>query len=109
MTHFNISMVEGYLVKDPLILEINNNKKLCKFTIGNNRVYINKNGEKIRESHFFDVTAWSKLAINCGKYLKKGSHVLVSGNLKKNQWKDKEGKTKYTTFIESKEVNFLSH
>ena len=109
MQNFNYSIIEGHLAKDPELAHVGENVPLCKFTIGTNRSYTRRNGEKVNESHFFDVTAWSKLAENCHKYLKKGSRVLVSGLLKKSSWKTPDGEYRSRVYLESREVSFLQN
>ncbi len=108
MNNFNVSVIEGFLAKDPVLETVGGKHPLCKFTIGLNRSYTKKDGERVEESGFFDVTTWYKLAEVCSKYLKKGSRVLVSGNLRRDTWKDKEGKFQSRVYVEGKEVNFLS-
>lgn len=108
MNNFNLSVIEGHLVKDPTLETVGDKHPLCKFTIGSNRGFTNKAGERVEEPSFFDVTSWYKLAEICGKYLHKGSRVLVSGNLRRDTWKDKEGKYQSRVYLEAKEVNFLS-
>ncbi len=107
MNHFNLSVVEGHLAKDPTLETVSGKHPLCKFTVGTNRSYTKKNGEKVEEVAFFDITTWYKLAETCSKYLKKGSRVLISGNLKQDTWKDKEGKFHSKVYLEGKEINFL--
>ena len=108
MNNFNFTAIEGNLVRDPEVLETKAGSTFCKFTIGSNRSYKNKEGEVINDASFFDVTIWSKLAKSCGEYLKKGSRVLVSGFLQRSTWEDKEGKKNYKISITGREVNFLS-
>ena len=108
MNSFNFSVVEGHLVKDPQLDYVGENLAICKFTIGNNRTYKKKNGEKMKEVHFFDITTWSKLGEVCSKYLRKGSHVLVSGMLKKSTWLAKDGTKRSRVYLEGRDVNFLS-
>jgi len=108
MNNFNFTAVEGNLTRDPELKTIAGDFALCKFTIGSNRSYTKKNGEVVKESSFFDITTWAKLAETCAKYLKKGSRVLVSGNLRKDTWKDKDGTMKNNVYVEGKSVNFLS-
>lgn len=108
MNNFNFSVLEGNLVKDPEFSYVSGGTALCTFTIGSNRSYTKKGGEKVEEAYFFDITAWSKLGELCHKYLKKGSRVLVSGMLKKSSWKNDKGQTLSRVYLEGKDVNFLS-
>ncbi len=103
-----MTMIEGFLVKDPDYQNLKNNLPLCKFTIGSNRHYTKKNGEKVKESYFFEITTWMQMAQTCSKFLKKGSRVIVSGILKKNSWQDAKGNYHSKVYIEGKEVSFLS-
>jgi single-strand DNA-binding protein len=108
MQNFNFSVIEGNLVEDPTVMQVKGDRKLCKFTIGNSRDFTKANGESVRDANFIPVTTWAKLAENCGRYLKKGSRVLVSGVLKQDSYTDKEGRSRKAFFIDGKEVNFLS-
>lgn len=108
MNNINLVMVEGFLVKDPEYKQIKNQFPLCKFVVGSNRNYKRKDGEKVSQTLFLEVSTWMKMAEVCARYLKKGSRVLVTGNLRKDVWKDNTGRMQSKTFLEGKEVNFLS-
>ena len=60
------------------------------------------------EADFIRVTAFGKLAENCSKYIAKGSHVAVAYRVKTGSYKNKEGKTVYTTDFYANNVEFLS-
>lgn len=53
------------------------------------------------------VTAFSKLAENCGTYLGKGSQIFVEGRLQTRQWEDAQGVKKYSTEIIARDIQFL--
>ncbi|HMA99361.1 MAG TPA: single-stranded DNA-binding protein [Spirochaetota bacterium] len=108
MTNFNFSAVEGHLVKDPELKHTKHGNALCKFTLGSNQTYKDKNGEKVDKANFFDITTWAKVAEACAKYLKKGSRVLVSGNLRKDIWQTDDGSYRSRIYLDGREVNFLS-
>ena len=108
MNNFNFSIIEGNLVKDPELKTINDKTVVCKFTVGLNRRYTDKNGESVEQADFFDVNTWNNTARNCAKYLNKGSKVLVSGNLRKDVWKDKDGEFHSRVYIDGRSVNFMS-
>lgn len=57
---------------------------------------------------FPQVTIWGKQAENCSNFLSKGSKVAVSGRVTTGSYKDKDGKTVYTTGITADRVEFLS-
>lgn len=58
-------------------------------------------------AEWVNIVAFGKLAEICGKHLKKGSKVFVSGSLKNGKYKDNEGKDRYTTEIRCNELQFL--
>lgn len=107
MNNINLTMIEGYLVKDPEYKQIKD-ISLCKFVIGSTKRFIKKTGEQVEQSIFLEVSTWRRMAEVCDKFLKKGSRVLVTGNIRKDVWKDKDGKTQSKTYVEGREVSFLS-
>lgn len=55
-------------------------------------------GEKQESVEWVNVTAFGKLAEICGKYLKKGSQIYLSGRMKTDKY-EKDGITRYSTKI----------
>jgi single-strand DNA-binding protein len=87
----------GNLTDDPKVTE-----KTTKFSIANNTGY----GE-YKNVNFIPVTTFKKTAEACGKYLSKGSKVLIRGELRQNRW-EHEGKKYDRLEIIAEEVEFLS-
>lgn len=54
------------------------------------------------------VTVWDQTALNCQKYLDKGSKVCVWGRPSPHAWIDKAGGAKGSIEINADEVEFLS-
>ena len=90
----------GNLVKDPDLIEVKNDNKVCKFPIAIN--------DPIKKSEvvFMDVECWNKTAENCIKFLKKGAKALVEGRIVTSSWK-KNGETKTRFFIRADSVTFF--
>lgn len=108
MNNFNQTVVEGFLTADPEVKMINGKTPLCTFSIGSNRSYTKRDGEKVEEASFFDITTWNSLATVCGKYLKKGTRVLVGGALRRDTWKNEKGENRSRVYVEGRDVEFLS-
>ncbi|MBN8218601.1 MAG: single-stranded DNA-binding protein [Spirochaetes bacterium] len=108
MNNFNQAVLEGFLTADPDLKVVSGGSQVCNFTIGSNRSYTKKDGERVEEAAFFDITTWNATAQACGKFLKKGARVLVGGNLRRDVWKTKEGQTRSKVYLEGREVEFLS-
>jgi len=58
-------------------------------------------------TEWVNVVAWEKLAEIIGTYLKKGSHIYISGRMQTRSWDDKDGNKKYTTEIVANQMLML--
>ena len=61
------------------------------------------------ETDFPKITVFGKQAENCVTHLGKGCRVCVQGQIQTSQYKDKEGKTVYTTDVIAQRVEFLDY
>ena len=101
----NKTILLGRLSKEPDIkFSQTNNIKVAMFSLAVNRKYV-KQGEE-RQSDFFNVIAYSKLADFTEKYLKKGLQVCISGRLQNRFWDDNDGQRHYATEIIAEEIYF---
>ena len=96
MNHLNNLLIEGVLVVDPEIVAIakESNNKLVKFSIASDRVYVDKEGNKQKETLFLPVIVWGSLAEMCLKHLHKGIAARLVGRLKMNKWETQTGEKK---------------
>lgn len=95
----------GNLTKDPEYATTPNGTAVCKMSIAVNRNFTNANGE--RDTDFFNIVAWRRLADTCSRYLSKGKKIGVVGSIQNRSY-EKDGQTKYVTEIMADEVEFLS-
>lgn len=105
MNNLNSIIVEGNLVRDPLLKTIPNGHQVCSFAVASNRFY-KQNEQTEKEVSFFEVETWSKLAQTCGETLRKGRGVRVVGRLKQDRWEDATGKTQTKIKIVAEHVEF---
>lgn len=96
----------GHLTADPTTRATPNGVTVCSFTIGVTRSRKDANGEK--QSDFFRINTWRQTADFCGKYLAKGSKVVVTGELNLNSYEGKDGKTRYTLDVQADKVENLT-
>lgn len=96
----------GNLTKAPEVSETPNGTTISRFSIAVTRRYQNANGE--RETDFFPVTVFGKLAENCNFYLHKGKKVAVCGSLQIRRYADKDGIQRQAFDVIADEVEFLS-
>jgi len=97
----------GNLGMDPEVKNLEKGKKVVHLSIATNDTYVNKEGEKVKETQWHNLVVWGKLCDVCEKYLKKGTEVAVDGKLTNRKWEDKDGKLHYTTEIVVNELLML--
>jgi len=104
MPEINRVQIAGNLTRDPEVREVGNGKTVCKIGIAHNRKY----GER-EEVLYINVTCWDKTAEWCSQHLKKGYPVYVEGQLRQNEWQDKQsGETRRTIEINAQRIQQLS-
>jgi len=107
MNSLNSILIEGNMVRDPLLRTTPNGKSVCNFSIASNRYYrLESNMEK--EVGFFDIEAWGKLADSCVNYGRKGRGVRVVGRLKQDRWTGSDGKSHAKVAIVAEHVEYRS-
>jgi single-strand DNA-binding protein len=55
-----------------------------------NRVWTDEAGARQKDTDWFSVVAWERLAENCLTYLARGSLVFVVGRPRVQRWKEKQ-------------------
>ena len=87
----NKIIISGNLTRDPEVRYTQNGKAVAKLGIAVHRRF-SKNADADQPTvDFFNMTAWEKTAEFCGKYLKKGSRVIVEGRLQTYSYEGKDG------------------
>lgn len=81
----------GFLTRGIELRYLPSGTACAKTGIASNKSYTNSNGEKVEETCFIDITFWGRMAEVANQYLRKGSKIYVSGNLKYETWTDNNG------------------
>ena len=95
----NSVVLIGRLTDKPEVSYTQSQKAVCRVTLAVDRM--NEGADFIR------VQVWDRQAENMGRYLHKGSKVAVLGRIQTGSYKDREGKTVYTTDVIAINVEFL--
>lgn len=98
----NKLFIIGNLTRDIVINQTASGTKYAKFTVA-----VNQKGTD-NECDFFEVTAWKEIAENCGKFLKKGSKVAISGPIHFRSYVGSDSAKRQTAEVTAYEVEFLS-
>ncbi|MBL8080462.1 MAG: single-stranded DNA-binding protein [Anaerolineales bacterium] len=78
---YQSTLIVGFLGRDPEMDYTASGQARTRFSVATNRKFKNAAGEELKETAWFNVTAWGKQAEACNAYLHKGSLVLVEGRL----------------------------
>ena len=109
MRGFNRAIIAGNLTRDPEVRYTVNKRAYARFTVAVNNRYKDANGEYQESADYINVVAWGNWAETCGKYLKKGSPVLIEGRIQTGSYDAKDGSGKrYTTEINMSSMIMLS-
>jgi single-strand DNA-binding protein len=87
----NKVMIIGHLGRDPQMRFTPNGKSVASFSVACDRSWKSADGEKRKDTEWFNVVAWGDLAEISKQYLSKGSLVYVEGRLQTRDWSDKKG------------------
>ena len=83
----NKVFLSGNLTRDVEVRYTQSGKAFARMGIAVRRPF-SKDKEAV---DFFNLVAWEKNAEFCGRYLRKGSRVLVEGRLQTNSYENKDG------------------
>ena len=104
----NKVILMGRLTKNPEIkyAGTDNDMAVARYTLAVNRRY-KREGEQ--EADFISCVTFGKSAEFAQKYLRKGIRIVVSGRISTGNYKDKDGKTIYTTDVIVEEHEFAQN
>lgn len=102
------TIVIGYLGKDPEMRYTPTGVPVTSFSVATSRKWTNQNGESQEKTTWFRVTCWRKQAELAAQYLKKGSRVLVEGDIDASAYTDREGSPRASLELTATNVRFMS-
>lgn len=106
MGNINHIVIEGNIVKNAELSRWPNGTPYCKFTIAHNKSYKDKDGNWIDIGNFFDCRVNGNYAESMFKYLLKGKHLTVEGELTQSRWKDENGNSHSMIAINVTKLSF---
>ena len=92
----------GNVGKDPVISKAGE-KKVARFSLATTSPFKDKDGNKVTQWH--NIVYWDKKAEVVEKFIKKGSSIIVEGEIRYGSY-IKDGVTHYTTDINGNELHF---
>lgn len=102
-------IVHGRLTQDPEISYTPSGTAVANFSVAINRKFRKSDGGDLTEAvTFLPVRAYGKAAEHAGQYLVKGRAVLVDGELRSSDWKDKEsGQSRSMLYVAAQKIIYL--
>lgn len=101
---YNKVIMMGRIVNDLELKTTPSGHSVCSFRIAVERRFNNKDGE--RQTDFFNVVVWNKLAEYVSRYFDKGRMILVEGEMTTRQYTDKNGNNATWYEINAERVSF---
>ena len=108
MPEINYVIVAGNLTKDPIFRETTNKTPVVNFSLASNRGFKDSTNSWQEDVCYVGIVAWNKLAESCKERLKKGSAVLVDGELQSRTWKTDDGHNRSIVEIKARRIQFLN-
>ena len=103
MASLNKVILIGRLTADPELKQTGSGVAVTSFTLAVDRKQ-SKGTEK--KADFITIVAWRQSAEFICKYFRKGSAIIVLGELQTRSWDDSNGKKHYSTEVVASEVSF---
>lgn len=90
MSDKNIFILEGRLTADPFVQEGKGDRTGLKFSIACNRSVKQADGTYADKADFFKLEFWTKKPQHWIQKLKKGTHIVATGDMKQGYAKEGE-------------------
>jgi single-strand DNA-binding protein len=108
-------LIIGRLGRDPEMRFTPTGQAVTSFSVATDRQYNDQAGKPVKETVWFKVTAWGKLAETCNNFLQKGKLVLVEGRMTADAksggprvWTGQDGTPRASYELVANTVKFLS-
>lgn len=101
---YNRVILMGRITHDLELRTTQSGINMCNFQIAVDRRYQAKGEE--RKTDFFRVITWRQQAEFVTRYFRKGSMILVEGELQNDNYTDKNGNTVYSVQISAEQISF---
>lgn len=95
----------GTFGKDPEVKSLSSGTSLCSFSLAATRKFKDKDGNKVTD--WINCVSWGKTADVIAQYFRKGSKIMIEGELQTRSYDDKDGKRVTVTEINITDFEFV--
>jgi single-strand DNA-binding protein len=104
----NVVLLMGRVTMDPDLRYTPSGAAVLGYRIAVNRRWLDKQSNEWKEdTSFFNVNIWGQSAERLSKTMRKGSAVLVEGQLRSRSWEGKDGEKRYAVEVNSTRTQVL--
>jgi len=107
MAALNKVLLMGNLTRDPELRYTPGGAAVTDLGLAVNREYTNREGQRVKDVCYIDISTWGATAENCSKYLTKGSPIFIEGRLQLDTWENKQGEKRSKLKVVADRVQFL--
>lgn len=105
MASFNKVILIGNMTADPELKQTPSGVSVCSFSVAVNRRFKAEEGQQ--NVDFINIVAWRQSAEFVSRYFKKGTPILVCGQIQTRNYTDNQGQKRYVTEVVADEVSFV--
>ncbi len=113
MSYQEVTII-GYLGRAPEMRQTSSGQAVATFSLAANRRFRDAQGQLVKETTWFQVTAWDRQAENACQYLQKGNQVMVRGRLNPDAesgspriWERRDGSPAASYEVTAREIIYL--
>lgn len=107
MPDINNVIIAGNLTCDPSFRKTTNGTPVANFFLASNRKFKDNSGQWRENVCYVGIVAWYKLAESCFENLKRGSAIVVDGELQSRNWRNDDGTSHNVVEIKARRIQFL--
>ena len=101
---YNRVTLLGNVGADPELRVTSGGQSVLKIRMATSESYLDKNRVRQEKTEWHSVVLWGKRAEAVGKFLQKGSRVMVEGSIQTRSYDAKDGTKRYSTEINCSEL-----
>ena len=111
---YHTLLIVGNLGRDPEMRYTQNGSAVTSLNVATNKTYTDQAGQQVKKTVWFRVSVFGKQAESCNEYLKKGSLILVEGEINADEdgnpkiFTRNDGSSGASYEVMAKNVRFLS-
>ncbi len=103
----NTLTIGGNVTRDPELRTVANGKSVANFGVAVNEKYKASDGTMKETVCFIDCEVWNASADVAGKYLRKGSPVVLEGKLKSDNWQTQAGERRQKLVMKVERLHLI--